>query len=97
MPEEDKVIAVPATAIVYAPYGNSIYVIKAGEGDSLTAVQKFIRTGRSLGDFIHVTCGIEVGEEVVSAGTFKLFNGAQVSRQNDMAPTPEIAPTPPNT
>lgn len=97
LPETDKVIAVPATAIVYAPYGNSIFLVKDGEESELQAVQRFIRTGRSLGDFIQIIDGIEAGDEVVSAGTFKLFNGANVSRQNDMAPSPEAAPTPPNT
>jgi len=103
LPDKDEVIAVPATAIVYAPYGNSIYVIDEGEDGNLIAVQKFIRTGRVLGDFVEVTKGLESGdeivsgEEVVSAGTFKLFNGAPVSIHNEMAPEAETAPTPPNT
>lgn len=97
LPDSDTVIAVPATAIVHAPYGNSIFVVEAMEEGKLKAVQKFIRTGRSLGDFIEVSSGIEVGDEVVSAGSFKLFNGAPISIQNEIAPSPETAPTPPNT
>lgn len=97
LPESDKVVAVPTTAIVYAPYGNSIYVIETGEAEVPVAVQKFIRTGRTLGDFISVEKGLDIGEEVVSAGTFKLFNGAPVSIHNEMAPEAETTPTPPNT
>lgn len=97
LPEEDKVIAVPATAIIYAPYGNSIYVVEKNEDGALVAVQKFIRTGRSLGDFVSVKKGLAIGDEVVSAGSFKLFNGATISINNEMAPSPKVAPTPPNT
>ncbi|MDA9317212.1 efflux RND transporter periplasmic adaptor subunit [Puniceicoccaceae bacterium] len=97
LPEQDTVITVAATAIIYAPYGNSVYVIEKNEDGALTVVQKIIRTGRSLGDFVSVEEGLDLGEEVVSAGTFKLFNGAFVSINNDMAPSPETDPTPPNT
>lgn len=97
LPQQDSVIAVPATSIVYAPYGNSIYVVEKAEGDQLIAKQKFIRTGRARGDFVSIEKGLELGEAVVSAGTFKLFNGAPVSIHNEMAPEAEIAPTPDNT
>lgn len=95
LPKSESVITVPKTAVVYAPYGNSLFVIE-GKGDALVAKQKFIRTGRSRGDFIDIVKGLEAGEEVVSAGTFKLFNGAPVSIHNEMAAEPELTPEPDN-
>ena len=69
---------------------------KAGEGGvaKTVATQRFIRTGRAKGDFIAVTEGLQPGETVVSAGAFKLRNGAIVEVNNDMAPRPERQPRP---
>ncbi len=99
--KNDAVIAVPATAIVYAPYGNSVFKVlkKTDEatGESITyAEQSFIRIGRRKGDFVSIIEGLEEGDEVVSAGAFKLRNETPVSIQNDSAPSPELAPTPKN-
>lgn len=99
--ETNEVLIIPATAIVYAPYGNSIFKIKKQEneatGETITTVkQTFIRIGERRGDFVSVLEGLEEGEEVVSAGAFKLRNDMPVSIQNDLAPAPEIAPTPNN-
>lgn len=101
LPEQNEVLVVPATAIVYAPYGNSIYKIerKINEttGESQTVVrQSFIRIGKRTGDFVSIEKGLELSDEVVSAGAFKLRNGIEVIINNDMAPTPELAPEPGN-
>lgn len=93
--EEDEVTVVPATAILYAPYGNSIYKVEAGENGQ-TAVQYFIRTGKRRGDFVSVEKGVEVGDEVVSAGAFKLRNGISITVNNELKPDPQTAPTPDN-
>jgi membrane fusion protein (multidrug efflux system) len=96
--EDEEVTAIPLTAIVAATYGDSVFVVteKAGEdGDQqLVAEQRFIRTGRSEGDFVAVKEGLQPGETVVSAGAFKLRNGAAIEVNNDMAPRPERAPRP---
>ena len=60
------------------------------------ARQRFIRTGRTRGDFVSVTQGVKPGEKVVTAGAFKLRNGTPVEVNNDLAPQPELAPTPPD-
>jgi membrane fusion protein (multidrug efflux system) len=96
LPEKDQVIAIPTTAVIHAPYGNSIFKIEEANGGMLIAKQYFIRTGRTLGDFVEVIDGVTVGDRVVSAGSFKLFNGAPVSLQNDMAPNPQKRPQPDN-
>ena len=99
--ENDEVLAVPATSIVYAPYGNSIFKIRKktseATGESVTVVeQSFIRIGRRKGDFVSILEGLEEGDEVVSAGAFKLRNEMPVSIQNDLAPSPELTPNPKN-
>lgn len=96
LPSGEPIVAVPATAIMYAPYGNSIYKVVENEDGKLVAKQYFVRTGRARGDFVSVLEGVAVGDEVVSAGGFKLFNGAAVSIHNEMAPKAEIAPQPNN-
>ena len=100
-PEEQTVLAVPATAILSAPYGDSVYVIEtqpAKGGGKLRQVvrQQFVRTGRSRGDFVSVTSGLKAGERVVCAGLFKLHNGTSVQENNTDTPKPSMSPNPPN-
>jgi membrane fusion protein (multidrug efflux system) len=98
-PEEQTVLAVPATAILSAPYGDSVYVIEshpAKNGGKPEAVvsQKFVRTGRSRGDFISILSGLKAGERVVSAGVFKLRNGMSVQENNELVPKAGEKPSP---
>ena len=95
LPQEDHVTVVPATSILYAPYGNSVYKVESTE-KGLIAKQHFIRIGTRRGDFVSVEKGVEVGDPVVSAGAFKLRNGINVIVNNELAPKPELAPTPDN-
>lgn len=102
LPETKPTLFIPTTAVSYAPFGNSVYVIEKNkdekaEKDSLVVRQQFIRTGETRGDFIAVTEGLKEGEEVVSTGVFKMRNGINVAVDNKLAPKGEIAPTPPNT
>ena len=101
LPETETVLVVPATAILYAPYGDSVYVVEEQSGEDgapagLVARQQFIRTGRALGDYVSVTKGLEAGQRVVSAGVFKLRNGASIAIDNTLAPEPERNPEPDN-
>lgn len=99
--EAEEVVCIPSTALITAPYGDSVFVLEdeaAKDGSTRkVAKQRFIRTGRARGDFVSVTQGIKAGETVVSAGTFKLRNGTPVEVNNDIAPKPELAPAPPDT
>ena len=96
--QPEEVTAIPVTAIVAATYGDSVFVVveKTDEegNKSLVAEQRFIRTGRTEGDFVAVTEGLQPGETVVFAGAFKLRNGSTIEVNNDMAPRPERAPRP---
>ena len=96
--EAEEVTAIPLTAVIAATYGDSVFVVTPKEGaegaQQLVAEQRFIRTGRTEGDFVAVTEGLKPGEIVVSAGAFKLRNGSAIEVNNDMAPRPERAPRP---
>jgi membrane fusion protein (multidrug efflux system) len=99
LPETQTVLVIPATAILSAPYSDSVYVIetrpaKDGGKPQQVVRQQLVRTGRSLGDFISVTSGLKAGERVVSAGVFKLRNGMVVQENNEVTPKPAVAPRP---
>ena len=102
LPRKEPVLAIPSTAIAYAPYGDSVFVIekkkdpKTGH-ESQVIRQQFIRTGETRGDFVTVTQGLKAGETVVSSGVFKLRNGMPVVVNNALAPKPEVNPTPAQT
>ena len=101
LPNKNDVLVVPATSIVYAPYGNSIFKVTTAtdevSGLETTIVkQSFIRTGKRTGDFVSILEGLQEGDEIVSAGAFKLNNGMPITIHNDLAPTPELAPSPNN-
>jgi membrane fusion protein (multidrug efflux system) len=104
LPSEKDVLVIPATSILSAPYGDSVYVIEKGtnapvgtNGPGLVVKQQFVRTGRSRGDFISVQSGLNPGDRVVSSGLFKLRNGAAVTENNEIAPKPSEKPKPSDT
>src|SRR5581483_4955589 len=74
-----RVIALPASSISYAPYGNSVYVVSDltdPGGKTYRGVrQQFVKVGAARGDQISVTSGLKPGDEVVTSGVFKLRNG----------------------
>ena len=99
LPEERPVLVVPATSVLSAPYGDSVYVIESKPGKEsgkpeLVVRQQFIRTGSARGDFVSVETGLKPGERIVSAGIFKLRNGMSVIENNELSPKNELAPRP---
>jgi membrane fusion protein (multidrug efflux system) len=98
LPDVKPVLAVPSTAILSAPYGDSVFLVEAkmtGGVTNLVVQQKFVRTGRSHGDFISVESGLQPGDRVVTAGIFKLHNGVSVQENNEDTPKPSLSPKPP--
>ncbi len=91
-----KVIAVPATAVISAPFGDSIYVVEQKDGKTI-ARQQFVRIGDSQGDFVAVVDGLAPGTRVVSAGAFKLMNNAPIAIDDKMQPDASLTPKPRNT
>jgi membrane fusion protein, multidrug efflux system len=93
------VVIVPRTAISFAPFGNSVYVLtQTGEGEQQSTVVKrrFVKTGEIRGDLVAVTEGLKAGEEIASSGLLKLQNDTRVTINNSVQPSAEEAPTPPN-
>jgi len=95
-----RVIALPASSISYAPYGNSVYVVadlKDPNGKPYRGVrQQFVKVGAARGDQISVTSGLKPGDEVVTSGVFKLRNGAAVQVNNKIRPANSLKPKPEN-
>ena len=99
LPVEEKVLAIPATAILYAPYGDSVFVVeekKSEKDDQAGKIvrQQFVRLGDHRGDFVSVVSGLQEGETVVSTGAFKLRNGQAVVVDNALAPEFKLTPKP---
>lgn len=97
MPQPEQVVAIPGTAILYAPYGDSVFVVedrkdeKDGAG-TRTLRQQFVRTGDKRGDYAAIVSGLKAGEVVASTGVFKLRNGQNVVVDNRHAPPFDLDP-----
>ena len=99
LPAREQVLAMPATAVLYAPYSDSVFVVEqsdTGNGSPPTATvrQQFVRLGEKNGDFIAVVSGLQAGQTVVSTGVFKLRNGQSVVVDNSLSPEFKLAPSP---
>ena len=94
----ESVITLPGTAISYAPYGDSVFVVADmtdASGRTYRGVrQQVVKLGGSRGDQVAVLSGIEPGDEIVTSGVFKLRNGAAVQVNNTVQPSNNPAPTP---
>ena len=108
LPHRANVVYVPATSILRAPYGNSVFIVEEKKGDqghpapgpggrpAKVARQQFVRVGASRGDFVAIDEGVTAGQEVVALGAFKLRNGAPVVVNNEIQLSPSQTPTPQN-
>jgi membrane fusion protein, multidrug efflux system len=92
------VISLPASAISYAPFGDSVFVVtelKDPAGKPYRGVrQQFVKVGGARGDQIAILSGVKPGDEVVTSGVFKLRNGAPVQINNTVRPANDPAPKP---
>jgi membrane fusion protein (multidrug efflux system) len=99
LPEKRPALVIPGSAVSYAPFGDSVFVIekkkdeKTGK-ESEVIRQQFVRVGEARGDFVSITNGLKAGQTVVGTGVFKLRNGMAVAINNDLAPKPQVNPTP---
>jgi len=93
-----RVVALPATAINYAPYGNSVFIVEELEGPDGKPYQgvrqQFVKLGGSRGDLVAVTGGVQEGQVVVTSGVFKLRSGAAVRLDSTIALPASGAPRP---
>jgi membrane fusion protein (multidrug efflux system) len=94
------IVSLPASAISYAPYGNSVFVVadlQDQSGRKYRGVrQQFVKLGAARGDQIAIVSGLKAGDEVVTSGVFKLRNGAAVLVNNKVRPSNSPAPKPEN-
>ncbi len=110
LPRTTEVVAVPATAVLYAPYGDSVFIIedkkdaktggtvKDADGNPVKVLRKeVVRLGEQRGDFIAVTSGLQGGETVVTSGVFKLRDKIPVVIDNKLAPVAQLEPKPNDT
>jgi membrane fusion protein (multidrug efflux system) len=96
----DHVIALPSSAINFAPYGNSVFIVedlKGPDGKSYRGVrQQFVKLGPTQGDLVAVLDGVKPGQEVVTSGVFKLRTSAAVTVNNTVQPGASSDPHPAN-
>ena len=98
----EKVLFIPATAVLHAPFGDSVFVVEEGEkgpggAKPLVVQQQFVHLGAQQGDYIVATEGVKAGERIVTTGVFKLRPGMHVVIDNTLAPKFTFAPKPDNT
>lgn len=100
LPTKKKNVVVPATAVQYAPYGDSVFLVVDGKNEDGTpkegkeAKQAFIRLGERRGDFVAVLSGLDANQMVVTSGGFKLKNGMSIVVDNELQPDAKTNPTP---
>ena len=99
LPSREEVLVIPTTAVLYAPYGDTVFVIKEKETEkgvqpSEVLEQKIVQLGEKRGDFVALVSGLDKGETVVSTGVFKLRNDQAVVVDNTLAPEFKLAPQP---
>ena len=106
LPERKPVLMVPLTAVSFATFGDSVFVLEESDGANverggapagqLAARQQFVRLGERRGDFVEVVKGLEPGQEIAGDGVFKLRNGAAVTVNDEGASEPSLDPDPDN-
>ncbi len=111
LPKSASIVAVPLTAIVRAPYGDSLFLVESpkqqpnapsgaaehgGASPVRQARQQFVKLGEQRGDFVAILNGVKAGQEVVTAGAFKLRNGAGITIDNKVGAEPKLDPRPEN-
>ena len=99
LPEKREVLAVPATAVHFATFGNSVFVIDENKSaksddDKYTLRQQFVVLGKSKGDFVEILKGLEPGEKIVTTGVFKLRSDMPVIIDNTLSPEFSTQPDP---
>jgi membrane fusion protein (multidrug efflux system) len=107
LPQQGSLVTVPATSLVHASYGDSVFIVEDKKVDPASetapgakpgkvARQQFVRVGASRGDFVAIVDGVTAGQDIVSAGAFKLRNGSNVVVNNDVKVDPQLSPHPEN-
>lgn len=96
---EERYVTLPQTAVIYNPYGNTVYLLQDKGKDAqghpqLQAQQAFVTTGPTRGDQVAILKGVDAGATVVTAGQMKLRNGSPVIVNNSVVPANSPNPQP---
>ena len=99
---KENVRAIPVSSVLYAPYGDTVFVIDEKKNEKTGAMEKVlrqqvVRLGNARGDFVAVVAGLKEGEMIVTSGVFKLRPGEAVVIDNTLAPDAQLAPKPSDT
>ncbi len=84
-----KVLVIPAAALTYNTYGDTVYVVTRGKvkGHShLIARQTVVAVGHERHGLVAVKSGLQAGQTVVTAGQVKLRSGMPVAINNAVQP-----------
>ncbi|MEW5836517.1 MAG: efflux RND transporter periplasmic adaptor subunit [Pseudomonadota bacterium] len=99
--QQRRQLTLPQAAIVYNPYGNTVYVVQPSQGkdeqgkpNPPTVKQAFVTTGDTRGDQVAILKGIAPGTEVVTSGQMKLKNDATITVDNSVQPADSANPAP---
>lgn len=95
LPDEKEVLMIPISAVNFATFGDSVFVLENNENDQLSARQQFVQLGERRGDFVEVTKGLEEGQNLANDGVFKLRSGATVVVKENGS-EPSLNPQPDN-
>ncbi|MFK7855979.1 MAG: efflux RND transporter periplasmic adaptor subunit [Granulosicoccus sp.] len=95
LPQVKDVLMIPLTAVSFASFGDSVFVVEKNDNGQLTARQQFVQLGERRGDFVEVMQGLEQGQSVANDGVFKLRNGATVKVVEGVS-EPSLTPEPDN-
>jgi membrane fusion protein (multidrug efflux system) len=85
--EQQDVVTAPVTAVIHAPYGDSVFIV-----ENHKVRQQFVRLGAHRGDFVAFKAGVKEGQELVTEGGFKLHNGDRVLVDNTVQRKPSLRP-----
>jgi membrane fusion protein (multidrug efflux system) len=88
----ERYITLPQAALVYNPYGSTVYV--ADHGNPATVHTVLVKAGPTRGDQVAVVAGLHEGDLVVTSGQLKLHPGSTIVVNNTVQPPNDPAPQP---
>src|SRR5258708_37123236 len=90
MPQREQVIALPVSSVHYAPYGDSVFIVGDNKDEYLKPIksvkEQFVKLGTARGDLVAIISGVKSGDEVGTAGRFRLKSTAADISHNKVTP-----------
>jgi membrane fusion protein (multidrug efflux system) len=83
---EQQLVTVPETAVTYSLHGNTVFIIEPGTtANTLTQAPVIVEVGEVRDGRIAILSGLNAGQQVVAAGQNKLYRGALVAIDKEVA------------